>query len=287
MENYFYSFDVSNKLKQLVKNQTYLNKVKSCGFFKYKLLDIDNVIQVENIVSRFEEKEKNINFNGLKYSLFNLSPKLSLSLSEKLKKIIVPRLTELFFDFNSMVFSYIKKDFSTKNEFEFHQDWSYTNRKRHLTLTGWLALHDIDENNGCLIFTKNYNNSKNIVSSSYKTERFKVDKLNKTEIIKVPLKKGEIIFFNPQAFHGSLPNKSNVERRVITFIVKPKKAPFLYFHKLNNYFGKAYKINEEYLIENIEALSHGKAPSNNLDNSYFFYDLKSESQKIKKQFSFN
>jgi hypothetical protein len=287
MENYFYSFDISIKMNQLVKNQTYLNKVNSSGFFKYKLLDIDDVIQVENIVSGFEEKEKNINFNGLKYSLFNLSPKLSLSLSEKLKKIIDPKLTELFFDFDSMVFSYIKKDFSTKNEFEFHQDWSYTNRKKHLTLTGWLALHDIDENNGCLIFTKNYNNSKNIVSSSYKTERFKIDELNKAEIIKVPLKKGEIFFFNPQAFHGSMPNKSNVERRVITFIVNPKKAPFLYFHKLNNYFVKAFKINEEYLIENIEALSHGKAPSNNLGNSYFFYDLKSESQKIKKQFSFN
>jgi hypothetical protein len=287
MENYFYSFDISNKMNQLVKNQTYLNKVNSSGFFKYKLLDFDDVIQVEDIVSGFEEKEKNINFNGLKYSLFNLSPKLSLSLSEKLKKIIVPKLTELFFDFNSMVFSYIKKDFSTKNEFEFHQDWSYTNRKKHLTLTGWLALHDIDENNGCLIFTKNYNNFKNIVSSSYKTKRFKSNMLHNSAIIKVPLKKGEIIFFNPQAFRGSMPNNSNIERRVITFIVKPKKAPFLYFQKLNNYFGKAFKINEEYLIENIEALSHGKAPSSNLGNSYFFYDLKSESQKIKKQFSFN
>ena len=287
MENYFYSFDISIKMNQLVKNQTYLNKVNSSGFFKYKLLNIDDVIQVEDIVSGFEEKEKNINFNGLKYSLFNLSPKLSLSLSEKLKKIIVPRLTELFFDFNSIVFSYIKKDVSTKNEFEFHQDWSYTNRKKHLTLTGWLALHDIDENNGCLIFTKNYNNFKNIVSSSYKTERFKSNMLHYSEITKVPLKKGEIIFFNPQAFHGSMPNNSNVERRVITFIVKPKKAPFLYFQKINNYFGKAFKINEEYLIENIEALSHGKAPTINLGNSYFFYDLKSESQKIKKHFSFN
>ena len=99
----------------MVKNQTYLNKVNYSGFFSYKLLNIDDIIQVENIVSRFEEKEKNINFNGLKYSLFNLSSKLSLSLSEKLKKIIVPKLTELFFDFNSIVFSYIKKDFSTKN----------------------------------------------------------------------------------------------------------------------------------------------------------------------------
>ena len=72
----------------MVKNQTYLNKVNYSGFFSYKLLNIDDIIQVENIVSRFEEKEKNINFNGLKYSLFNLSSKLSLSLSEKLKKII-------------------------------------------------------------------------------------------------------------------------------------------------------------------------------------------------------
>jgi len=111
--------------------------------------------------------------------------------------------------------------------------------------------------------------------------------LHNSEITKVPLKKGEIIFLNPQAIQGSMPNKSNDERRVITFIVKPKKAPFLYFQKINNYFGKAFKINEEYLIENIEALSHGKAPTINLGNSYFFYDLKSESQKIKKHFSFN
>ena len=193
MENYFYSFDISNKLNQLVKNQAHLNKVNSSGFFKYKLLDKDSVVMVENIVSEFGAREKNVNFNGLKYSLFNLSTNLSLSLSKKLKELIEPALNSLFTDFDSLVFSCIKKDFSTKNEFEFHQDWSYTNGKKHLTLTGWLALHDIDENNGCLIFTKNYNNSKNIVSSSYKTERFKMDKLDNSEIIKVPLKKGEII----------------------------------------------------------------------------------------------
>ena len=32
----------------MVKNQTYLNKVNYSGFFSYKLLNIDDIIQVEN-----------------------------------------------------------------------------------------------------------------------------------------------------------------------------------------------------------------------------------------------
>lgn len=271
----------------MIKNQENLKQVIAKGFFKHQLLDAEGILKVRDIVLNYEAYENTINFNGLKYSLFNLAPSFSLDLSNELKKIICKNLTDLFYDFDSLVFSYIKKDFSTKNEFEFHQDWCYTNRNKYLTLTGWLALHDIDEKNGCLIFTKSYNNTKNIVSSSYQTLRFNSDRLNNSELIKVPLKKGEIIFFNPQAFHGSLPNNSSVERNVITFIVKPKKAPFLYFHKLNNYIGNAFEITEEYLIKNIQGLSEGKRPSKNLKNYYFFYDFQSHYKKLKKQFSFN
>jgi len=269
----------------LIKNQTHFTDFNSEGFFKLQLFNSEEVLALNNIISEYKSHENGISFNGLLYSLFNLNSDLSLELSRKLKKQLDPFLNRLFSNFDSLVYSYIKKETSTTNEFEYHQDWSYTNKKKHFTVTGWLALQDIDEKNGCLFFKKPFIDHKNIVSSTYQTLRFNSSNFKEIETTKVPLKKGEIIFFNPQAFHGSQPNTSGTSRAVITFIIKPKDAPFLYYQKINNFLGKSFEISEQYLMENIAQLSSGKTPSNNLKNHYFFYNYKSNIQKIKNQFN--
>jgi hypothetical protein len=87
------------------------------------------------------------------------------------------------------------------------------------------------------------------------------------------LKSGEAIVYNQSLFHGSYPNLTNDDRKVVLSCVKPKEAPMLFYHKEGLLIGqthiKAYKITPELLLEQITALEKGEVPQNAILYSEF------------------
>ena len=101
----------------------------------------------------------------------------------------------------------------------FHQDAKYIGLKPYNWVTGWLAVTDANEENGCMLMLKGshkedlkFHNQKfddhNLLTRGQTIENIPINKT--TPVI---LKAGQLSLHHPKIIHGSGPNKSN-DRRI-------------------------------------------------------------------------
>lgn len=274
---------LENQLKLFVCNTDDIFDLVNFGFFKKQLFHNDSFSEIKNIVNEFENLEiQDSNYHGLTYSLFALNSKNSKSFHNHASKIVRPFLETSFKSFKSIVFSYIRKEAGYNSEFFLHQDWNYTNEKKHQSLTGWLALQDISIDTGGMFFLKPEFRVQTLRSGSYLSIRTPSSLVSNIRLKKVSLKKGEVIFFQPSVFHGSAPNLGSESRKVLNFIVLPQEAPFLHYKKINRFLAEEYILNDSDIFENIEVLSEGTIPKNLKRNRYLFYNERLARKRIQK-----
>jgi phytanoyl-CoA hydroxylase len=98
-----------------------------------------------------------------------------------------------------------------------HQDNFYLRVKPHTCLAAWVAIDDADEENGgmqCVPNTQSY--PIQCPEQSDSAESFTIEHVTPPEGFRahaVPLKAGDVLFFNGNVIHGSGPNRSRTRFR--------------------------------------------------------------------------
>jgi len=109
--------------------------------------------------------------------------------------------------------------------YAWHQDWSCCWRAHTDELiTCFIYLDDADEVNGCLQVVPGSHIGKKIYPFK-EGGHFEIDPdyIDKDKIIPVPLKAGEMIFFDSYLLHYSDLNRSNAPRRAIIYTYNPAR----------------------------------------------------------------
>lgn len=107
--------------------------------------------------------------------------------------------------------------------YPWHQDWSCCWRAFTDDLvTCFIYLDDADEKNGCLQVIPGSHLNK-VIYPFKQGSRFEIDPgaIAQDRVVPVPLKAGEMIFFDPYLLHFSAPNRSSVPRRSIIYTYNP------------------------------------------------------------------
>lgn len=188
--------------------------------------------------------------------------------------IVDSALKKHFEDFDYLANHFITKTANSPDEFKLHQDWSITDERKFIAAHIWCPLQDTDEQNGGLFVVKKSHR----FFSNYRSGSLGISFISTTEkvrqhITSFRLKQGEAVIYNQALFHGSHPNPTNTDRRVVLSCIKPKEAPMLIYHKEGE--GKtgtrikAYRITPYMLLEQITELEKGAAPQNALLYSDF------------------
>lgn len=93
-----------------------------------------------------------------------------------------------------------------------HQDQHYLRVQPGTCIAAWLALDDCDEENGCLRMVPDSHNWPLLCSADADTTQsftdVTVDLPDDVEARPVIMQAGDVVFFNGQVVHGSLPNTS-------------------------------------------------------------------------------
>jgi ectoine hydroxylase-related dioxygenase (phytanoyl-CoA dioxygenase family) len=109
--------------------------------------------------------------------------------------------------------------------YPWHQDWVCCWRAHTDELiTCFIYLEDADESNGCLQVVPGSHLGK--PRCDFKAGgRFEVDPsyINHEQVVPVPLRAGEMIFFDPYLLHFSDRNTSNTPRRTIIYTYNPAR----------------------------------------------------------------
>ncbi len=128
-----------------------------------------------------------------------------------------------------------------------HQDNFYLKVKPGTCVAAWVALDDADEENGgmsCVPNTQSYPiqcPEKSNLAESFSTERVPPPAGYQAQV--VPLKAGDVLFFNGNVIHGSAPNRSKTRfRRAFICHYVPRSTT-----ELSHWYKTPYRFNREML----------------------------------------
>jgi hypothetical protein len=245
----------------LFKDKSLYNLYRKDGYVTLPLFD-DNDL---NALKVLYQKNTISQEKGLLPSLRYRSSGEKIAEYNDLSSIVDKALKKHFEDFDYVANHFITKTANTPDEFRLHQDWSITDEDKFIAAHIWSPLQDTDEQNGGLFvvkeshcFFKNFRSGSlgiSFISSSMKV---------KQHITSFRLKAGEAVIYNQALFHGSHPNNTDTDRRVVLSCIKPKEAPMLIYHKqaVGDTETKiiTYKINPYMLLEQISELEKGVVP---------------------------
>lgn len=111
------------------------------------------------------------------------------------------------------------KEPETKGFISWHQDARYIGLEPHDWVTGWLAISDVNEENGCMRMIPGSHKAPLIEhvdtfgEDNLLTRGQTVPDVDEAAAVAVPLKPGQLSLHHPRIVHGSGPNMSG-ERRI-------------------------------------------------------------------------
>lgn len=112
-----------------------------------------------------------------------------------------------------------------------HQDFPYWPMNEQSAMSIWIALDDVDERNGCMMFVpKSHKAGKlnpiNLANPQDLFEFVKGTEYENTKPVNVPLKAGSCTFHNGLTFHYAHSNVTDKPRRVLAIIYMPDGTTF-------------------------------------------------------------
>jgi hypothetical protein len=128
-----------------------------------------------------------------------------------------------------------------------HQDNFYLRVKPGTCVAAWVAIDDADEENGaiqCVANTQDYAiqcPEQSNLAESFTTEHVTPPKGSRVDV--VPLKAGDVLFFNGNVIHGSGPNRSKKRfRRAFICHYVPRSTT-----ELSSWYRTPFRFNQELL----------------------------------------
>jgi len=150
-------------------------------------------------------------------------------------KILETALTANFCNFKKLGCTYLCKAPGEEGKVNVHQDWSVVDEPSYYSVTVWIPLSDVGENNGALRVLPgshkffNAYRSNNIPVSYKGNEQLLWDNM-----ITVPMKAGQAFVLNHAVIHASAANTTPKERLVLAYGMVPADAHLVFYHKEKN-----------------------------------------------------
>lgn len=217
------------------------------GYVKIKLLDADKADELYRYFIA-QQSEHDV-VNGLYQSTTHTnSPELIKKVDTYLKSVIVPELGQYFQNYETMMATYITKQPGPGSDTILHQDPTFVDEQQFVSANVWVALHDIDHNNGNLFFVRGTHRLIPTlrVTPDCPTGFDEVKSIMPEHIFEVPVKKGEAILINHSVVHGATPNLSKSPRIAAVLAIRTAGSDWIY-HYLER--GAAYDKIEKYEVD--------------------------------------
>ena len=206
------------------------------------------------------------------YSLIANSYEENKRIREKIKSCLQSFYNQYLQAYKPLNESFLVKPANTSSELLLHQDWCYTDERKFPSLTLWMPLCDVDENNGALFFVPGSHKwFNNLRSCGLPTARISSKDVPGAGLKSVVMKKGQVLLFHSASFHGSFPNNSDKNRPVVTSVILPENAPYLYYYaskEERNDTVATFQLDEDVYLRELHTMAIGAEPSSGKVNEF-------------------
>jgi ectoine hydroxylase-related dioxygenase (phytanoyl-CoA dioxygenase family) len=201
------------------------------GYVKINLLTAEKTNQLYNSYMRNKAAHDTI-ASRYQATTHTNNPELILKINHEIKSVVLPELDRHFQNFVPMMCTYITKLPGEGSETKLHQDPTFVDETKFVSANIWIALHDINHENGNLFFI---DGTHRIISSLRVTPNCPTaydlvkDELDK-HLNEVPVKAGEAIVINHATVHGATPNLSKELRIASVMAIRSAKSDWIYHY---------------------------------------------------------
>ena len=169
---------------------------------------------------------------GMFYSVYSQDVAYRKRVHDQIGQILSPSLDALLSGYRPVLNSFIIKAPGPKSEFALHQDTTGLDEHTYSALNIWIALEDVNEEDGALCVVRKSHH----FFSPYRSISFPPPYKNIPDTVRqylepVTVKAGEAIVFDNRLLHNSLPNLSGKPRVAVVSGIFPKDAKLITCYK--------------------------------------------------------
>lgn len=225
------------------------------GFVKLPFIaDTAALIELQHCYSGYKEAHDQMQGGFHHTTHYTQDWTLISAVNESLQSLLNPIIFEIFKNIEVLAASFIVKGMGTDTTFQPHQDWTLVDEEQFFSMNMWVALEDVNIENGALRFLKG---SHRIIRNLRMAPNFpplfeKVQSIAEEHLTTVCLKAGEAVVFDCGVLHGSFANLSKDKRISAIIGLYSKDAPFKFYY--NTQEGTPPMV-EEYNIKPEEYLT--------------------------------
>lgn len=232
------------KIEPIFKDSELQKQFDINGYVKIKLLSAEKAaVLYSNYL--LHEKEHDAIESRYKATTHTNNPDLILEINRQIKSVLISELDKYFQHVEPMMCTYITKQPGEGSETKLHQDPTFVDEEKYVSANIWVALHDINHQNGNLFFVKGTHRfmSSLRVTPNCPTAYDKVKDLLSENLTEVSVNAGEAIVINHAVMHGATPNMSQGLRIAAVMAIRSKSSDWIY-HYLQP--GESYDKIEKY-----------------------------------------
>lgn len=235
-------------MKALFQQKEHQQSIEEKGFLHLPLLKKEAVKELFDFYQSSNPENKIA--GGFHISLDNANEDWVKDVGAKITTTVKPSLEGLFADVKLFTASYVIKEPGLKNIVPPHQDWTFVDEEKYVSLTVWIPLVDVNEENGALAVIpgshrlfKHFRSSPSPQSKSPLADHI-FTLFPYVEVIE--MKAGECLIFDNRLLHASPPNLSEEARIAVGVGLTQQEAQLKHYYQVP---GSDPVLLNEYAVE--------------------------------------
>jgi ectoine hydroxylase-related dioxygenase (phytanoyl-CoA dioxygenase family) len=220
-----------NEIAPIFKDPELQYQFERDGYVKIKLLDR---AKAKKLYNYYIDRQKDHDIiDGLYHSTTHTNnPDLILAVDDQIKSVLLSESDAFFQHYMPMMCTYITKQPGRGSETKLHQDPTFVDESKYVSANIWVALHDIDHDNGNLFFVKGTNRliASLRVTPGCPTAYDGVKDLLEENLTEVPVYAGEAIVINHATIHGATPNLTAQPRVAAVMAIRSAASDWIYHY---------------------------------------------------------
>lgn len=232
------------------------------GYFKCPLLSPDEVARLSAAYEAIQHPAT----RGFHASMFAQDAEYRRTIFTAIAAVMAAPCARWLPGYQLRVANFIVKEGGASDSVvPFHQDWSFVDETRFVSLNVWCPLVDVGSDNGCLSVIPGSHRLTTQPRAHADAHPFVgiLDQLRERHICEVPMKAGEGLIYDGRLLHGSPPNQTNTRRVSVGVVMIPDEAPILHAFRISPTEVEQFEVNGEFFHRHIPgtrpvgAQSHG------------------------------
>ena len=193
--------------------------------------------EVDLLRSIYENNKSDRDSSEFHLSIWTSDVERKKVIHDEIVGVIKQKCIDLFDNYKHVVSNLAVKHPGQKSDFDLHQGINFVEEERFTSITLWIPLQDVNEENGCMqVIPRSHTFFNQPVRSQHYPTPFENIKehIKKNHLVNLEMKSGEAWIFNHRLLHCSPVNQSNHVRLATLNVMVPSEASVILYYKASN-----------------------------------------------------